>query len=262
VISLERRDGRPLVIGHRGAAALAPENTLRSFRAALAAGVDLIEFDVLELKGGELVLAHSNDLTEVSHGAAHGRVRDRTLQGLREAAPELPTLDEALAFFVEEGGSVGVHLDLKTPGAEQKVAAALDRFGLVERTLVSSFHAGSIRTLARIDRRVRVGISFPEDRLGVSSRRGFGPIVRGGLRVLRPVTPALVRQLLARSGASALALHHAVVTQTAVRSAHDRGAPVVAWTIDDPRDLVRVETAGVDAVVVNDPAIFASKLHS
>jgi len=155
-----------------------------------------------------------------------------------------------------------VHLDLKTPGAEQKVAAALDRFGLVERTLVSSFHAGSIRTFARMDPRVRVGISFPEDRLGVSSRRGFGPVVRGGLRLLRPVTPPLVRQLLARSGASALALHHAVVTPTAVRSAHGRGAPVVAWTIDDPRDLVRVEAAGVDAVVVNDPAIFASKLNS
>ncbi len=262
MIALERRDGRPLVIGHRGAAALAPENTLRSFRAALAAGVDLIEFDVLELEGGELVLAHSDNLEEVSHGAARGTVRDRTLRGLREVAPELPTLDEALAFFTEEGQSVGVHLDLKTPGAEQTVADALDRFGLVNRTLVSSFHVGSVRTLARIDPRLRAGISFPEDRLGISSRRGFGPVVRSGLRVLRPITPSLVRQLLARSGASVLALHHALVTPAAVRSAHGRGASVVAWTIDDPRDLLRVETAGVDAVVMNDPAIFASKLNS
>ncbi|HEY4621751.1 MAG TPA: glycerophosphodiester phosphodiesterase [Gaiellaceae bacterium] len=262
MIALERRDGRPLVIGHRGAAALAPENTLRSFRAALAAGVDLIEFDVLELKGGELVLAHSNDLAEVSHGAARGTVRDRTLAGLRDVAPELPTLDEALAFFAEEGESVGVHLDLKTPGAEQKVAGALDRFGLVERTLVSSFHVGSVRTLSRIDPRVRTGISFPEDRLGIYGRRGFGPVIRAGLRVLRPVTPALVGQLLARSCATVLALHHALVTPAAIRGAHDRGAAVVAWTIDDPRDLVRVETAGVDAVVVNDPGIFASKLET
>ena len=50
VIRLERRDGRPLRIGHRGAAALAPENTLRSFRAAVEAGVDLIEFDVIALR--------------------------------------------------------------------------------------------------------------------------------------------------------------------------------------------------------------------
>ena len=72
------RDDGPLIrVGHRGAAALAPENTLRSFEVALAAGVDAIEFDVLDLTDGPLVLAHSNDLAEVSHGAAVGTVRDR-----------------------------------------------------------------------------------------------------------------------------------------------------------------------------------------
>ena len=59
LISLERRDGRPLRIGHRGAPALAPENTLRSFRAAVEVGVDLVEFDVIALDDGELVVAHS-----------------------------------------------------------------------------------------------------------------------------------------------------------------------------------------------------------
>ena len=76
VIDLARRDGRVLRIGHRGAATLAPENTLRSFRAAVEVGVDLIEFDVLDLPRGPLVLAHSDHLDEVSHGAA-GRPRAR-----------------------------------------------------------------------------------------------------------------------------------------------------------------------------------------
>jgi glycerophosphoryl diester phosphodiesterase len=107
MISLERRDGRPLRIGHRGAAALAPENTLAAFRAALDVGVDLIEFDVLDLRGGEIVVAHSDDLGEVSHGLAHGSVRDKSLAELRETCPELPTLDDALAFFVDEAPGVG-----------------------------------------------------------------------------------------------------------------------------------------------------------
>src|ERR671930_444645 len=111
MIALERRDGRPLVIGHRGAADLAPENTLRGLRAGLAAGVDLIEFDVLALASGELVLAHSDDLYEVTHGTARGRVRDLSLAGLRELAPELPTLDDALRFFAEDARQVGVHVD-------------------------------------------------------------------------------------------------------------------------------------------------------
>ncbi|MBA3333540.1 MAG: hypothetical protein H0U30_06075, partial [Actinobacteria bacterium] len=127
VISLDRRDGRPLVIGHRGAAALAPENTLASFRAARAAGVDLIEFDVLSLRDGELVIAHSDDLHEVTHGAAVGDVGSLLLADLRGLAPDLLTLDETLAFFADEALEVGVHVDLKSASALAGVARALGR---------------------------------------------------------------------------------------------------------------------------------------
>ena len=70
------------MIGHKGAAALAPENTLAGFRAAVTAGVDLVEFDVLALAGGEIV-AHSEDLHELSHGAEAGVVGSMTLADLR-----------------------------------------------------------------------------------------------------------------------------------------------------------------------------------
>ena len=71
-------DGRPLVIGHRGAAALAPANTIASFERALDAGVDAIEFDVGVLDDGTLVLAHSDDLHDVTAGAHHGTLRAGT----------------------------------------------------------------------------------------------------------------------------------------------------------------------------------------
>jgi glycerophosphoryl diester phosphodiesterase len=260
VISLERRDGRPLRIGHRGAAALAPENTLRSFRAALETGVDLVEFDVLDLEGGELVVAHSNDLHEVSRGAAHGTVRDRSLGDLRRLCPELPTFDEVLGFFTDTAQGVGLHVDLKTPSGGRGVVAALERFGLLERSFISSFHIHALRELASLEPRVRLGVTFPQDRLGIHGRRGFGVVVRGGLRGLRSITPRLAGTLLARSGASALVLHHALVSAAVVRRVHARGDAVVAWTVDDPADLTRVDAAGVNAVVVNDPAIFTSTL--
>jgi glycerophosphoryl diester phosphodiesterase len=262
VIVLERRDGRPLCIGHRGAAALAPENTIRSFRAAIGAGADLIEFDVLELAAGELVLAHSDDLHEVSHGAGEGTVRDQTLVALREVAPELPTLEDALAFFLDEAPGTGLHVDLKSPLSVEKVLAALGRFGLVERTLVSSFYSGALRRLSQLEPHLRTGVSFPRDRLRVSARRGSGPVIRGGLRGLRPLTPAFAGTLLVRSRASALVLHHALVGERVVRLAHARGVPLVAWTVDDPRDLTRLDKAGVDAIVVNNPATFVSTLET
>lgn len=262
MISLERRNGRPLRIGHRGAAALAPENTLRSFRAAIECGVDLVEFDVLGLAGGELVIAHSNDLYEVSHGAARGTVRDRTLEDLRHICPELPTLDEALGFFAGTAGGVGLHIDLKTTSAGREVVAALGRFELLERSFMTSFHIDALRGVALLEPRVRIGVSFPRDRVGLHGRRGSGPVIQAGLRGLRTITPRLVGRLLARSGASTLVLHHTLVTTAAVDNAHIRGAPVVAWTVDDPQDLVRVDAAGVNAVVVNDPTIFASTLQT
>jgi glycerophosphoryl diester phosphodiesterase len=262
VISLDRRDGRPLRIGHRGAAAVAPENTLRSFRAAVQAGVDLIEFDVLELSGGDLVVAHSEELHEMSHGARSGTVGALTLEDLRKVCPELPSLDDALSFFAEEAQDVGVHVDLKSAGAVAGVAAAVERFELLERSFVSSFHVRALRRLAAIEPRLRAGVSFPRDRLRIHGRPGFGPVVAGGLRGLRPVTPGLVWLLLSRSAATALVLHHALVSPSAVRRAHERGAAVVAWTVDDPSDLERVDQAGVDAVVTNDPSIFLSTLQT
>ena len=140
--------GRPLRIGHKGAAALEPENTLRSLRRAVELGCDLVEFDVLALDDGTLVLAHSDDLFEVSHGVAAGRVRSRTLAGLREVAPELPTFDEALEELAGVVG-VGLHVDLKWHGYEAAAAEAIRRHGLVERTVVSSFHPSSLHEIGR-----------------------------------------------------------------------------------------------------------------
>jgi glycerophosphoryl diester phosphodiesterase len=262
VISLERRDGRPLRIGHRGAAALAPENTLQSFRAAIVAGVDLIEFDVLDLRGGELVIAHSNDLEEVSHGTASGTVRERSLESLREICPEVPTLDEGLAFFRDEAGETGLHLDLKVHGTEAGVVAALDRLDLQARSFVSSFHFRTVRRLAELEPRLRVGITVPRDVFGITESGRGAPIARGGLGLLRRVMPLVAPLALSASRATALVLHHSLVGKAAVRRAHDRGAAVVAWTVDDPDDLSRVEAAGVDAVVTNDPRIFVSTLET
>src|SRR5687768_5893677 len=159
-MKLLRGEGPPIRVGHRGAALLAPENTLRSFEAAIAAGAEAIEFDVLDLRDGPLVLAHCDDLWEVSHGAATGTVRNRSLAQLRELAPDLPTLDEALAFLAARPELI-VHADLKLTTRLDEVAAALARHGLLERTVVSSFHLPTLATLARRAPRVCIGFTYP-----------------------------------------------------------------------------------------------------
>ena len=251
---LLREAGALLRVGHRGAAAIAPENTLRSFEAALECGVDAIEFDVLDLAGGPLVLAHSNDLAEVSHGAATGSVRERSLAELRAVAPELPTLDDALEFLA--GRDVGIHVDLKLTTRLDEVAAALVLRGLSERAVVSSFHLESLAAFAAAAPGIPIGFTYPEDRYGVSRRRALRPAIRLGTLALRRAVVARIPAMIERAGASALMLHHAVVSAASVDRAHAAGAAVWAWTVDDPAELARLEAAGVDAVISNDPAIF------
>lgn len=258
MIDLEPPDGAILRIGHRGAAALAPENTLASFRAALGHGVDLVEFDVLDLPHGPLVLAHSDVLEEVSHGAARGSVRSLSLAELREVAPELPTLDEALAFFVEEAPATGLHIDLKLTTRLDELTAALRRFGLERRAVVSSPHVQSLRTVARQAPTVRIGFTYPEDHHGVARRSVLRPILRPGLVALRAGAPLVLPRMLRRAGATALMLHHELVTPRSVARARGQGASVLTWTVDDPVDLRRVVEAGVAGVITNDPRIFAA----
>jgi len=105
---------------------------------------------------------------------------------------------------------------------------------------------------------VRIGFTYPEDRYGVSRRPALEPVLRAGLVALRAGAPAVLPRMIRRAGATALMLQHALVTPRAVARARSLGAPVLAWTVDDPADLRRVVEAGVAGVITNDPGIFAA----
>ena len=155
-----------------------------------------------------------------------------------------------------------MHLDLKIHGTEAAVVAALHHSDLQERSFVSSFHFRTVRRLVQIEPRIRAGITVPRPVLGIGESGRGAPIARLGLGLLRGVTPLALPLALSTSHATALVLHHSLVDRSAVQRARDRGAAVVAWTVDDPQDLARVEAAGVDAVVTNDPRIFVSTLET
>lgn len=173
-------------------------------------------------------------------------------------APQLPTLDDALAFFVEEAPDVGVHIDLKLRHRIAELATAVDRHGVSSRTVVSSFHTAPLWEMARLSTGVRIGFTYPEDRLSISRRPHLWPLVRLGLPTLRATVKHRLPRMLSRAGASALMLQHVLVTPAVVGRAHALGVPVLAWTVDDPADLRRVQEAGVDGVITNDPRIFAA----
>ena len=232
MIDLGRRDGRMLRVGHRGAAALAPENTIASLALALELDCDLVEFDVLGLDG-VLVLAHS-------------RV---------EVPKQLATLDEALSFLAP--GRWGIQLDLKARGVEQAVVDALQKHGVVERTVVSSFRAASLRTLHALEPGLRLGLTYPEDRYGVSGRRALAPFVSPALSAMRAALPRRIAWMLGAAEATAAMLHWQVVSKPVVERCHAVGAAVLAWTVGSREQLRTLDELGVDGAIADDPRIFA-----
>ena len=229
-LSLRRAGDAPLRIGHRGAAALAPENTLESFAKAIELGVDGVEFGVVSGARG----------LEIAH--------DVGVDGS-------PAVDDVLAFFAERPGTF-LEVDLKDGGREAELVAALRRHELLERSVVSSFRAASLRAVAALEPGLATSFTYPEDRLGLSRRRGLAPAVRGGLVLMRRMLPRRIAALIDRAGVSAATLHFALVTPAAVRACHARGAAVWAWTVNDREVAAALAEAGVDAIISDDPRIF------
>jgi glycerophosphoryl diester phosphodiesterase len=232
VTQLLRGDGRVLRIGHRGAAALAPENTLRSLEVAIDHGVDLVEFDITRLRNGTLALAHSR----------------------REAGARPATLDETLELLAARGA--GIHLDLKCAGSEATVVDALRRHDVLESTVVSSFSPRTLRALHALEPALRLGFTYPRDLSGMGERRVLAPAAAALSSALRRTLPARIVGLLRRVGASAAVLHYRVVSPAVVERCHAHGAAVLAWTVNDPELARRFDELGVDGVITDDPRIF------
>jgi glycerophosphoryl diester phosphodiesterase len=233
-VSLPKPPGGYLKVAHRGASALAPENSLAALEAALAAGVDMVELDIVFV-GGSLRLSHSP----------------------AQLRPDSPALEEALQLFAEAAEArIWLDLDVKSPGHERALMDAVAAHGLLERTLVTSFHPQVLREASRFEPGIATGLAYPNDRYGLSERRPFGVFVGPGLRALRIALPARIGRMLSSAGADAAMLHHALVTPKVVARCRAAGARVFAWTLETRDDLRRVLAAGADGAIANDPSLF------
>jgi glycerophosphoryl diester phosphodiesterase len=234
-----RVDGRPLLIGHRGAAAHAPENTLESLRRGVELGCDVLEFDVVGGANG-LVVAHDHERPPAN----------------------APPLADVLDFFAEEAPHVGLHVDVKVLRREAEIAEALRRRDLVGRAYVTSPAPAIVRAFARAAPDLDRGLGYPADRYGVTRRRGSAPVVAAALVAARRAGPRLVPILVRRAQARIASLHYAIVTPQMVARLHRAGVPVVAWTVNDAATAAELARAGVDGIVTDDPTIAEATLRT
>ncbi|HGE8266499.1 TPA: glycerophosphodiester phosphodiesterase [Aeromonas hydrophila] len=222
------------IIAHRGASGLAPENTLKAIRLALALGAEAIEIDV-QLADGELWVFHDRRLERCTDGSgvltAQSRAYLASLDaGEGEGIPTLWQVMEAIA------GQAELHIELKGAQTADEVARLTRRaeaeLGFVPtQWVVSSFHHPELARFAALR---------PDIRLGA----------------LTSTIPLTLAKFAAELGAWSLNYDVDFVDQSLVQDAHDRGLKVLVYTVDEPADQAMLAAIGVDGIFTNRPDRF------
>jgi len=246
----------PLIIGHRGASSVAPENTIAAFERALRDGADGIEFDVRLARDGVPVVIHdatlrrtagidapiaalsSSDLSTIDVGSWFNR-RHPTHAVAAYARETLPTL--ARVFRTVAPRCRLLYVELKCEAGEttslvERVVAEVRAHALERRVVIESFTLAAIAEAKRIAPDLRTAAAF-ERRPG------------------RPLPAA--RTLLKRARdcrADELALARSLVSRRTVEAARAHGLQTVVWTVDHPSWVRRASAFGLRAVITNDPA--------
>jgi glycerophosphoryl diester phosphodiesterase len=216
-----RSPGLPLIIAHRGASTDHPENTIAAFRAAAAAGADLVELDVRVTADHRLAVHHDAHL-------ADGRAIAET------AAADLPDTVPALAAAFDACRGIGVNVEIKSDAGETDasdlVVALVAERGHRDDVLVSSFEWAVIERVHALD-----------------------PALATALLVVAPAAGDVER--VAAEGHRALHPWFAAVTADLVQHCHAAGIAVNCWTCDDPERMVEIAAWGIDGICTNDPAL-------
>jgi glycerophosphoryl diester phosphodiesterase len=237
---------RPLIMAHRGASKVAPENTLPAFQAAIDMRADGVELDVQYSSDGHLVVFHWPTLEATTNG--QGRITAHTLAELRAldagssfgpqfAGTPIPELHEVLDLLC---GKLIVNIELKaldmgTFGIGADVVAAVRKQGMEDQVILSSFNHMALRRAKKA-----------------------GPEIEGAL-LLAPDLPGWTRTALARRYSRANALHPEapMVDSQYMSSARRQGLPVRVWTVNEEDEMQRLIALGVDAIITDVPDVLA-----
>jgi glycerophosphoryl diester phosphodiesterase len=238
-------DGLRLV-GHKGADLIAPGNTLGSFAAAVDAGVDTIELDVLwTLDGHPRIAAGERTPLVVAHDW-HDTERRTPL-----------TLAQALDAFIQAPlDQVEIDLDIKLPGREEEIVAAIRERGLLERAMISTMELSTLAKVEKLEPGLRRGWTYPKVTRDWASKRWAKAPMLAALVWMRERLPGLAARELPKMGVEAMWVYHPLVSPRLARITKLARVELIAWTVDDPQRMAKLVAAGVDGICSNDPRLF------
>jgi glycerophosphoryl diester phosphodiesterase len=243
-------------IGHKGADAIRPGNTLESFEAAVSAGVQMIELDVLRPRSD---FADGGDWRRAPAGPANAPggpllvAHDWGDAARREPLTVAAVLD---AFTRPPLDRVELDCDLKIAGREDEVVEMLRERDLLSRARVSTMEIASLRELGRLEPRLRRGWTLPKISRDWSRIPWAKPLIAPALLSYRRRLPGVVRRRAPALGVRSIWAYHPAITARLARACRTAGLELIAWTVDDPERMRALAAMGVDGICTNDPRLF------
>lgn len=251
----------PLIIAHRGASALAPENTLAAFRRAVADGAEGVEFDVRLSKDGTVVVFHDATLQRLSE--RKNLVSSLNIEELQTidigswfarrkanrpdddfSAERIPTLIETLDFLKDFRGLIYIELKCRESEVERlskAVCEIISASPLLPQMIVKSFQLEVIPNIRR---------NCPKAKTAALFAPKIMTILRKEKRLVN---------IASDIGADMISVHFSLATRKLMKKAEKRDLPVTIWTADNPRWIKRAFDLGLFAVITNNPAVLLTK---
>ncbi len=224
-----------IIIAHRGASKIAPENTLKAFKKAIELKADFIEFDVLETKDGKIVVCHDEEISKLT--GQHGFIRELTLQELKTfdfgEGEKIPSFEELIEVTK---GKINLNCEVIVKGISDKVIKILKKYDLTDSVLISSFKREELLKFQKIDPTVKLAyLDHNNYEMPCSWDKKEEWI-----------------QFCIDNKLYAINAFYPLVNQQFVDFAHDNNIKVFPFTVDSGPAMRKLIKFGVDGIITND----------
>ena len=239
---MKKKNVEILVIGHKGASAIAPENTLKAFQKAIELHADYVEFDAHLTKDGEIVVIHDDDTYSLT--GTHSLIRDNTLEQIKMLdageGEQIPTLQELIAIAK---GKIALQLEIKSTGLLVRMVQILREENLIQNSIVSCFMFDELVKLKKIEPKIKIGFLLPAE------------LVR---------SQSIKRKIIKceREGFFAIHPHFSTVDKEIVDFAHANGLKIYVWTVNDRSIMKDLIQLGVDGIITDDISLLHETISS
>jgi len=229
---MKKSENDILIIGHRGASAIAPPNTLKAFEMAIELKADYAEFDIHITKDGEIVIIHDSDTFDAT--GVKRFIKDMTLDQVKcldaGEGEKIPTLQELISIA---RGKLGLQIEIKSTNLLDKLIKILKEENLLNSSIVSSFMLDELLKLKLLEPSIKIGLLLP----------------------VELVRPSLIKRKivkLAKNNFYSIHTYFDITTKEIVDFAHNNDLKVIVWTVNDKDIMKELIEIDVDGIISDD----------